>query len=120
MQISTNGLISFDGNINQFRSYAVSSFPRRSPPYLSLMAPLWADFNFRDYGTIFYRVATDDKTLEAVTSIIMNLNSNYSKFRPTMAVVVTWFQSRFLRSEAEVSYVSLDLHIVVIINFSQK
>lgn len=107
VQISTNGLISFDRNISQFRSYTVASFPRRSPPYLPLIAPLWADFNFRDSGIIYYRLATDRNTLEAVADVITSLNPNYSEFRPTLAVVVTWFQSKFLRSEVEVSYRSV-------------
>ncbi len=102
MQISTNGLILFDHD-NQFQSYAPSSFPRTSPPFLPLVAPLWADFNFRDFGTIFYRLAADNSTLESVTDIIRSTTTgNYSEFRPTLAVVVTWFQSKLLRSEVEV------------------
>ncbi len=107
MQISTNGLISFDRNFSQFRSYTVSPFPRTSSPYLPLIAPLWADFNFRDSGIIYYRLATDENTLEAVADVIASLNSDYSQFTPTLAVVVTWFQSKFLRSEAEVSCVDV-------------
>ena len=76
-----------------------------SRPFLPLIAPLWADFNFRDSGTILYRLATDNKTLATVTEIIRNSNTNYSEFRPTLAVIVTWLQSKLLRSEAvEVSW----------------
>ena len=77
-----------------------------SRPFLPLIAPLWADFNFRDSGTILYRLATDNKTLAAVTEVIRNITSmNYSEFRPTLAVIVTWLQSKLLRNEAvEVSW----------------
>ena len=87
----------------EFDSHAISCLPRVSRPYLPLVAPLWADFNFRDSGTIFYRVTTDNSTLEAVIGVIRSLNSNYSNFKPTMAVVVTWLQSELLRSTDEVS-----------------
>ncbi len=102
MQISTNGLILFDTD-DEFQSYTVSCFPRVSRPYLPLVAPLWADFNFRDSGTIFYRLVSDSGTLDAVADVISNLNSNYMDFRPTLAVIVTWFQSELLRSEVKVS-----------------
>ena len=103
MQISTNGLISFDSNVKNFQSYIVPhDFPRRSRPYLPLIAPLWADFNFRDSGNIYYRLTADSESLETVADVITRLNPNYSHFRPTLAVVVTWFQSTFLESSVEV------------------
>ncbi len=107
IQISSNGLILFAYD-DQFLSYAVSSFPRKSRPYLPLIAPLWADFNFRDSGTIFYRLATDNSTLDNVASIIGDRTPNYAEFRPTLAVVVTWLQNKLLRSEVEVSLVMLN------------
>ena len=102
MQISTNGLILFDYD-NQFQSYAISVLPRRIRPYLPIIAPLWADFNFRDSGNVFYRLTTDSETLERVSSILKSIGPRYSDFSPTLALVVTWFQSKLLRSEAEVS-----------------
>lgn len=105
IQISTNGLILFD-NVTQFQSNIVNSnsIPRMNPPFFPYIAPLWADFNFRDFGTVFYRVATDNTTLDAVISIFRNItNGNYNGFRPTLAIVVTWFQSKIVRSELEVS-----------------
>ena len=90
---------------DRFQSSTVSLFPRRGHPYLALIAPLWADFNFRDYGTIFYRLATDNRTLEFVADVLTFERTipNYLQFRPTLAVVITWFQSRPLGSQDEVS-----------------
>ena len=106
MQLSTNGLILFDSD-EQFESHTISSFPRRSRPLLPLVAPLWADFNFRDSGSILYRLATDNRTLTVVADIIGDLNGNYLDFTPTWAVVVTWLQSRLLRRDADVSFIVL-------------
>ena len=94
LQISTNGLLSFEEG---FDSYIAAQF--LSVP---IIAPLWADFNFRDAGTIYYRVTTDDSILDAVVEYIGDRNKNYDEFRPTMAVVVTWFQSKVLRIEETV------------------
>ena len=117
MQISTNGLILFDYD-DQFQSYALSVLPRRTQPYLPIIAPLWADFNFRDSGNVFYRLTTDSETLERVSSILKNLTGpSYSEFSPNLAVIVTWFQSKLLRSEMEVSTVEIWLFFLLIFKF---
>ena len=60
MQVSTNGVISFQ---SEFTDFTVSSFPTSSIP---LIAPLWADFDFRDReGNVFYRIAEDEATLKS-------------------------------------------------------
>ena len=59
-----------------------------------MIAPLWADFNFREVGNVYYRVTTDSNTLNAIAERIANHNSDYTHYRPTEAVIVTWFQSR--------------------------
>ena len=48
---------------------------------------------------MYYRVTTDDSILDAIVEYIEDRNKNYDEFRPTMAVVVTWFQSKVLRIE---------------------
>ena len=104
MQISTNGLILFDYD-DQFKSHAINfMFPRLGAPFIPIIAPLWVDLNFRDYGTIFYRVTRDESILNVIPS---SLHPDYLEFRPTLAVVVTWFQSKLLRNDVQVSYVSL-------------
>lgn len=94
-----------------FSSYQVEAFPRQNLPLLPLIAPLWADFNFRDSGNVFYRIDTNMDTLDRVAEIIANSNPIYGDFRPTMAVVVTWFQGRLLRSVQVVRLINADIKL---------
>ena len=60
------------------------------------IAPLWADFDFSDVGTIYYRVVTESKdpaTLEEAKNMVTNFNEDLSDYRPTLAVIVTWFEA---------------------------
>ena len=61
-----------------------------------MVAPLWADFNFREEGALYYRVTNDSNTLNAISERIAKQNSNYAAFEPAEAVIVTWFQSSIL------------------------
>ena len=63
-----------------------------------MMAPLWADFNFREEGTIYYRVTNDSEILSEIVERIAMHNSKYGDYVPTEAVIVTWFQSRLFES----------------------
>ena len=99
LQISTNGVISFEEGFDSY-NIIVTQFPKIAS--IPLIAPLWADFNFRDAGTIYYRETTDVNILDAVVEYIEDRNKNYDEFRPTMAVVVTWFQSKVLMIEETV------------------
>lgn len=98
-QISTNGLVSFEGALNH---HIPTNFPRRTGPFVPLIAPLWADFNFRDAGRIYYRVTNDSSTLDAVAEAISDTNDLYAEYKPTLAVVVTWFQSQPLGTDIAV------------------
>ena len=93
LQISTNGLLSFDA---AFDEHSIQSFPKSADPLLPLIAPLWADLNFRDSGAIFYRIVSDVSTLSEVATLIAEQNDIYRSFSPTMAVIVTWFQGGVL------------------------
>ena len=80
-------------------------FPRNVPPYLPLIAPLWADFNFRHSGTIFYRV--EDKNvmiLEELSLRIATENSNFAEYAPTSALIATWYRSELFRRDLTVGY----------------
>ena len=94
--MSTNGLISFK---EKFTSHIAMEFPRTSPPLLPLIAPLWADFNFREAGSIYYRVTNDSDTLKKITLDISNQNSDFVAYTPTLAVVMTWFEARLFQFE---------------------
>ena len=81
------------------------SLPISDDPFTPLIAPLWADFDFRENGNIFYRVSKDCSLLEAVAEAVALENPAYINFRPKLAVVVTWFQSHFFTREDVVSKV---------------
>ena len=114
MQISTNGFISVEGDFIT-DSFEVMNFPRRDANSIfPMIAPLWADFNFREEGRIFYRVVNDNSTLTAIAERIASHNHNYTDYAPTEAVIVTWFQSRLferdvlVRSNQEIRNVLLN------------
>ena len=82
-QMSTNGIISFR---SEFKSFDPVSFPSSSVP---LIAPLWTDFDFREVGSIYYRVTQDQKTLAKFSNIVSEKNPNFS-YHPTLCVIMTW------------------------------
>ena len=86
--MSSNGLISFREGFNEFR---VSRFPRISSCAVPLIAPLWADYNFRQGGKIYYRVTEDPATLAKAKEVITE--NNFSEFSPTLCVIVTWAEA---------------------------
>ena len=59
-----------------------------------LIAPLWADLNFRQGGSLYYRVTEDRDFLDSVAERIRTENRAYEGYRPELAVVATWFESR--------------------------
>ncbi len=85
-QVSANGLISFrDG----FSDFHVSGFPRNSNDDVLLIAPLWADFDLRQGGNVYYRVTTDPDTLDLAKQMIAE-NNSFSEFSPSCCLIVTW------------------------------
>ena len=92
MQISTNGLLSFN---RAFSEHEPCDLP--CPP-VPVIAPAWADWIIEDSGTIYYRVAQDQVTLDQVVGMITDMNPELSDYlyMPTLAVIVTWFEARLL------------------------
>ncbi len=88
--MSTNGLLSFN---EEFSSPIVMPFSGSSAPLLPLIAPLWSDFNFRETGTLYYRVTNDSNILNGIRRKISILNSDFTSYQPTQAVIVTWFKA---------------------------
>ena len=78
-----------------FDSYIVTRLPDIDLP--PLIAPFWADYSFRDAGTLYYRVIYDNTTLSYVAQKITNANVAFRGYTPTSAVIVTWFQSKVFR-----------------------
>ena len=85
-------------------SYIPVPFPRTSGQLVAMVAPLWADFNFRNGGTLYYRVETKDNILNSISEKLAQQNNAYNTYKPTLAVVITWFESRLLRNNFVVNY----------------
>ncbi len=80
-------MISFQEGFDEFR---VTGFPRTSSDALPIIAPLWADYNFRRRGTVYYRVTDDVSTLARAKELITENNPSLSGYSPLLCVVVTW------------------------------
>ncbi|RNA08668.1 sushi domain-containing 2-like [Brachionus plicatilis] len=84
--INTNGLISFKNGISSFT-------PIPFPIYnVTGVAPFWNDIDTRKGGDIFFRSVTDFNTLNQIGSDIRSSFSDFANFRPSWALIVTWFQ----------------------------
>ena len=68
-------------------SNQISDFPRNEEPQIPLIAPLWVGFTAP--LTVFHRVAEDAETLELVTQMVAQKNSEFSDYQPSLAVIVT-------------------------------
>lgn len=103
-QVSTNGLILFSdpsGSLTNVRALPTCNLP--------LVAALWEDFDFRASGSMFFRTATnksDATLLDSVASKISQMNPDLSGFRPTLVVVVTWFEAILFSGQFSNSTVS--------------
>ena len=101
LQISTNGLVSFQ---SPFSSFNPSSFPTTPVP---VIAPLWANFDFVT-GTVYYRVSTDEATLARVSRMINDSNPDFHEFIPSLCAVVTWSEATLFTNRSS--------KVIIIIN----
>ena len=58
-----------------------------------LVAALFADFDLRDSGSVYYRVSQDNYILDEVAERIVSLNPSFNGFHPTLSVIATWTQA---------------------------
>lgn len=65
-------------------------FPFSSVP---LIAPLWADYDFREAGNVYYRVTDDETILVRVKEIIVEINPGFGDFDPVSCIIVTWSEA---------------------------
>ena len=95
-QVSTNGLLSFDEAV---RDHTPCDLPCTRVP---VIAPAWTDWTFLEdsTGTIYYRVAQDQVTLDEVVEMITEVNPELSDYLPTLAVIVTWFEARLYSNQS--------------------
>ena len=69
----------------------MSGFPRLSSDAVPIIAPLWADYNFRKRGHVYYRVTADPATLARANELIYESNKiSFNDFSPTLGIIVTW------------------------------
>ena len=67
------------------------NLPLSSAP---IIAPLWAEFDFRDAGFIYYRMSQDMDLLSYANTIFFSdVNSSLSVFQPKLCIVVTWLSA---------------------------
>ena len=91
--MSTNGLLSFREAFNEFR---VTAFPRISSDTVPIIAPLWADYNFRERGNVYYRVTEDTTTLIRAKELITEYQNGFDEFSPSLCVIVSWVDAALL------------------------
>ena len=71
-----------------FNDFRISGFSKDNIP---LIAPLWADYNLRQGGNVYYRVRRDAPTLAKARELIAeNTPISYSEFLPSFCTIVTW------------------------------
>ena len=82
--------MSFDGPFDM--PNACSFLPCADVP---VIAPIWIDLDFLNFGLLYYRVSQDSATLERVRDMIVQQNpATLSAYQPTLAVIVTWSEAR--------------------------
>ena len=106
IQVSNNGLILFGDTFARKRLNALPDFD------VPVIAPLWARFDFRDYGNVYHRASQEQTLLDAVASRIHETNPSYSDFRPTLCLVVTWFRARLSSGSFDSQEVSSSFHVI--------
>jgi len=130
--LSTNGAVELKENNDAFELHDKFESNSVSFPIAdhAIIAPFWSDHTPGLSSEVFYRVATDDETLEQI-SYEVNLHKPTSygmDFMPTWSCIVTWYQLKafnhrrldsnntfqlVLASNGEMSYVMFnygDLH----------
>ena len=85
---------------SSYQDSKVCTLPCANVP---LIAPIWIDLNFEDFGLLYYRVSQNPSTLERVKAMLIDVNPALSSYQPTLAVIVTWFEGTLI-SETLVSF----------------
>ncbi len=83
------------------------------------MAPLLADFDFRDSGSVYHRVSQDDYILDLAASRIAAVNQDFSGYHPTLCVIATWsqavlFSNTFLDTQVISLYIAIRQSVYVL------
>lgn len=92
--INLNGLISLNGSSNNI---TFNQFPVKD---LNCIAPFWSQINSTNGGSVFYRQVTNSTILNQIGFDVKNSYENFVNFRPTWALIVTWFELGLKLNEA--------------------
>ena len=85
----------------------VASLPIFSVPTI---APLWAELDFREFGSVFYRTSEDPALLALVADKVVTGNSLYANnYSPTFCIIVTWLRAELYRGQFSDTAVRLPL-----------
>ena len=87
----------------------INPFPNRDLFNIPTIAPLWADFDFSEVGSIYYRVTDDPVTLKYVRDMVTDYNEELLDYRPSLAVVVTWFEAERYEDASGVNVISYNI-----------
>ena len=85
---------------DEYDDYNLCHFPCVITP---VIAPVWADLDFRFEGLIYYRSSQDPDILDRVGGMITDVNPRLSDYTPTLAVVVTWFDAMLTREVSSIA-----------------
>jgi len=88
LQVSTNGLISFQ---SPYSSHIPNQFTSTFGNIV-IVAPFWADFNPSANGAVFYRTTSEELVLNQAAEMITSIDKNFSSYHPTLAIVATWYR----------------------------
>lgn len=96
--ISTNGVIQLvekneSFNLHDTFHYNSEVFPIENH---TLIAPFWADMFPDVHGDVFYRLVSDNGTLNEVAYEVDKLTRNIwdASFKPAWAAIITWYQMK--------------------------
>ena len=96
LQVNTNGIISFDGQHNQYILKPFDDGYDRP-----VVAPLACDINtLRNHGRVYYRSTTDNATLQHVSSDV----SNGTDFEATFVIIATWLNVTYSTPSSSISF----------------
>ena len=88
MQISDNGIVSFDIG---FSSRTTSLLPGST--HTSLIAPFWSDVDVRRHGKVFYQAHTESESgyvKRASDDVRDMMGGQFTEFTAGWVLVVTW------------------------------
>ncbi|XP_022099271.1 sushi domain-containing protein 2-like [Acanthaster planci] len=98
--INDNGVLSFGKKFDQYVWETLPLFKQPDDRNV-LIAPLLADVDVTNTGTIFYGQAREGRVLQDATALVSQYFVRHSDFKPKNMLIVTWDKVGFQGSTAE-------------------